>query len=96
VHEPVLYYTGAAQRPVPFYPVSGVPIPVPPRRRWLAIIGSTGQPRDGNTAACYAILNSKLSTLTYFRVPYDWPAAAAKILAAGLPEQFASRLGRGE
>ena len=96
VHEPVLYYTGAAQRPVPFHPVSVVPIPVPPRRRWLAIVGSTGQPRDGNTAACYAILDCKRSTLTYFRVPYDWPAAAAKILSAGLPERFATRLGRGE
>jgi hypothetical protein len=42
------------------------------------------------------MLDLKRSTLTYFRVPYDWPAAAAKIRAAGLPERFATRLGRGE
>ncbi|NTU59783.1 MAG: metallophosphoesterase family protein [Deltaproteobacteria bacterium] len=96
VHEPVLYYTGASQKPTPFCPIPGVPIPVPRRRRWLAIIGAAGQPRDGNTAACYALLDTVRATLTFHRVPYDWPSAAAKIRAAGLPERFAARLGRGE
>jgi diadenosine tetraphosphatase ApaH/serine/threonine PP2A family protein phosphatase len=95
VHEPVLYTAGAA-RPVPFRPVPGVAIPVPPRRRWLAVVGSTGQPRDGNTAACYAMLDTDRTTLTFFRVPYDWRVAAAKIRAAGLPESLARRLERGE
>jgi hypothetical protein len=36
------------------------------------------------------------ATLTYHRVPYDWPAAAAKVRAAGLPERLALRLERGE
>ncbi len=95
VHEPVLYTAGAA-RPVPFRPVPGVAIPVPPRRRWLAVVGSAGQPRDGNTAACYAMLDTERTTLTFFRVPYDWRAAAEKIRAAGLPESLARRLERGE
>ncbi len=95
VHEPVLYTAGAS-RPVPFRPVPGVAIPVPPRRRWLAVVGSTGQPRDGNTAACYAMLDTDRTTLTFFRVPYDWRAAADKIRAAGLPESLARRLERGE
>ncbi len=95
VHEPVLYTAGTA-RPIPFRPVPGVAIPVPPRRRWLAVVGSTGQPRDGNTAACYAMLDTDRATLTFFRVPYDWRAAAAKIRAAGLPEGLARRLERGE
>ncbi len=95
VHEPVLYTVGAA-RPVPFRPVPGVPIPVPPRRRWLAVVGSTGQPRDGNTAACYAMLDTDRATLTFLRVPYDWRVAAEKIRAAGLPESLARRLERGE
>ena len=84
VHEPVLYTAGTA-RPVPFRPVPGIAIPVPPRRRWLAVVGSAGQPRDADRA-----------TLTFFRVPYDWRAAAEKIRAAGLPETLARRLGRGE
>jgi diadenosine tetraphosphatase ApaH/serine/threonine PP2A family protein phosphatase len=81
---------------VPFRPVPGVAIPVPPRRRWLAVVGSAGQPRDGNTAACYAMLDTDRTTLTFFRVPYDWRVAAAKIRAAGLPESLARRLERGE
>ncbi len=96
VHEPVLYTAGAAARPVPFRPMPGVAIPVPPRRRWLAVVGSTGQPRDGNTAACYAMLDTDRTTLTFFRVPYDWRAAAQKVRAAGLPESLAKRLERGE
>ena len=28
-----------------------------PAASWLAIVGSAGQPRDGNTAACYAMLD---------------------------------------
>ncbi len=96
VHEPVLYYTGAADRPVAFHPVPGVPIPVPPRRRWLAIVGSAGQPRDGKTAACYALWDDARERLTFHRVPYDVSAAAAKIRAGGLPERLAHRLERGE
>ncbi len=96
VHEPMLYYTGAANRPVPFRPVPGIPIPVPPRRRWLAIAGSVGQPRDGKTAACWAMADFQRSTLTFHRVPYDVAEAARKVRAAGLPERLAVRLERGE
>jgi diadenosine tetraphosphatase ApaH/serine/threonine PP2A family protein phosphatase len=96
VHEPVLYTVGSAARPVAFRPVSGVAIPVPSHRRWLAVVGSAGQPRDGNTAACYAMLDTDRPALTFHRVPYDWRAAAAKVRAAGLPESLARRLERGE
>jgi diadenosine tetraphosphatase ApaH/serine/threonine PP2A family protein phosphatase len=96
VHEPVLYTRGAAARPVPFRPVPGVAIPVPPRRPWLAVVGSAGQPRDGNTAACYAMLDTARTTLTFHRVPYDNRAAAEKVRRAGLPETLARRLERGE
>jgi diadenosine tetraphosphatase ApaH/serine/threonine PP2A family protein phosphatase len=96
VHEPVLYYTAASDRPVAFRPVPGVSIPVPPRRRWLGISGSVGQPRDGRPAASYAVFDDVLRTLTYYRVAYDWPTAAAKVRAAGLPERLAERLERGD
>ena len=96
VHEPVLYYTSATDRPLPFRPVPGVAIPVPPRRRWLAIAGSTGQPRDGRPSASYAVFDDERHTLTYHRVAYDWPSAAAKVRAAGLPERLAVRLERGD
>ncbi len=96
VHEQALYYTVGGRRPLPFKPVPGVAIPVPGHRQWLAIAGSSGQPRDGNTAACYAMLDVARAVMTFHRVPYDWETAARKILAAGLPERLAVRLQKGE
>jgi diadenosine tetraphosphatase ApaH/serine/threonine PP2A family protein phosphatase len=96
VHEQMLYYQGAGGQPLQFRPQPGVAIPVPAHRRWLAIVGSAGQPRDGNTAAAYALLDTGHRTLTFFRVAYQWARAAAKIRAAGLPEGLARRLERGE
>jgi diadenosine tetraphosphatase ApaH/serine/threonine PP2A family protein phosphatase len=96
VHEQVLYFTGASGRPLPFRPVAGAVIPVPPHRQWLAIVGSAGQPRDGNPRACYALADLERGRLTFHRVPYDVRAAAAKIRAAGLPPRLADRLARGE
>jgi diadenosine tetraphosphatase ApaH/serine/threonine PP2A family protein phosphatase len=95
VHEPKLYYTAASGRPLAFRPVAGTPIPTGKNRQWLAIVGSAGQPRDRNTAACYLLADFERSRLTFFRVPYDYRAAAEKIRAAGLPERLASRLARG-
>jgi diadenosine tetraphosphatase ApaH/serine/threonine PP2A family protein phosphatase len=96
VHEQRLYFMGSSGRPMPFLPVPGTPIPTGKHRQWLAIVGSAGQPRDRNTAACYALADLERSRLTFFRVPYDHKAAAQKIRSAGLPERLAMRLERGE
>jgi len=93
VHEPCLYHMGLTQRVEVFRPVPGTPIPLSAARRWLALPGSAGQPRDGNPAACYATfdeLNNNLFTL--WRVPYDYERAAQKVRAAGLPQRLAHRL----
>jgi diadenosine tetraphosphatase ApaH/serine/threonine PP2A family protein phosphatase len=95
MHEPRLYHMGSSQRAEVFQPVPGTPIPLSAARRWLAIPGSVGQPRDGNPAACYACYEEASAALTYWRVPYDHEAAARKILAAGLPERYALQLLRG-
>jgi diadenosine tetraphosphatase ApaH/serine/threonine PP2A family protein phosphatase len=95
VHEQMLYYMGAAGHPMPFRPVAGTPIPTPRHRQWLAVVGSAGQPRDANNAACYALADLERARLTFFRVPYDYRLAAQKIRAAGLPERLAIRLERG-
>ena len=79
-----------------FTPAPGVAIPLSRRRRWLAIAGSVGQPRDGNNAAAYALFDEESRALTFFRVPYDHLTAARKVIAAGLPEQLAAQLLRGE
>ena len=96
VHEPLLYFTTPGGIPRAFRPVPGVPLPLSEFRRWLVIVGSAGQPRDGNPAACYALHDPAAGTLTHFRVPYDAQAAAKKIIDAGLPEQLAWRLIKGE
>jgi diadenosine tetraphosphatase ApaH/serine/threonine PP2A family protein phosphatase len=95
VHTQKLYYTGASGKLLQFAPVPGTPIPAARSRRWLAIVGSAGQPRDGNTAACYLLFDSERERLTFYRVPYDVGATIRKIRAAGLPERVALRLQRG-
>ena len=95
VHEQSLYYMGTGGRPMPFRPVSGTSIPTGKHRQWLAIVGSAGQPRDGNNAACYAFFDQERERITFFRVPYDYRTAAQKIRAAGLPQRLALRLERG-
>ena len=64
-------------------------------RRWLAVIGSVGQPRDRNPAAAYALYDTDTLELRGVRVGYDIAAAAARIRAAGLPEVLAARLSLG-
>ena len=95
VHEPTLYHMGSGCRAAEFKPVSGTGIPLSRQRRWLAIPGSVGQPRDGVPAACYALLDTASNVLTYYRVAYDFEAAARKIREAGLPESFVVLLDQG-
>ena len=95
VHHQVLYGQGAGKRMIPFRPRPGIAIPVGAHREWLAIAGSVGQPRDGNPAACYALVELDAKRITFHRVAYDHLAAARKIRAAGLPEMLAYRLERG-
>lgn len=91
-HDPALYNLSAVGKTGHFLPVPGQAIPLLGPRRWLAIPGSVGQPRDGNPAACYALFDTDQQTLTFRRVPYDVEAAAAKVRAAGLPDSLAERL----
>jgi diadenosine tetraphosphatase ApaH/serine/threonine PP2A family protein phosphatase len=95
VHEQRLFFQGLVGKTMPFEPTPGVPVPVPRHRRWLATVGSVGQPRDGRSEAMYALFDTDALTLTFMRVPYDHTAAARAIRAAGLPESDAVRLAMG-
>jgi diadenosine tetraphosphatase ApaH/serine/threonine PP2A family protein phosphatase len=64
-------------------------------RRWLALVGSVGQPRDGKAAAAYASFDPLREQVTFHRVAYDHLAAARKIRQAGLPELHANRVEKG-
>jgi len=57
--------------------------------------GSTGQPRDGDPRAGYAIHDTAAGLVTYYRVSYDVEGAQGKIRAAGLPAILADRLSAG-
>jgi predicted phosphodiesterase len=94
-HLPALHGITATGQLVSFQPVPSVPIPLPRHRRWLSVVGSVGQARDGDPTAAYALLDTERSELTHYRVPYDVEATALAILRAGLPPSLASRLQRG-
>jgi diadenosine tetraphosphatase ApaH/serine/threonine PP2A family protein phosphatase len=95
VHDQLLYFQNPQGKMAEFRPVPGSPVPVGGHRRWLAIVGSVGQPRDNNPAAAYALFDAARANITFHRVPYDHLAAAQKIRKAGLPEFLAYRVERG-
>ena len=95
VHEPALYNLSPTGKIAVYTPTADYCIPLSTHRRWLAIPGSVGQPRDGNPAACYALFDDAHGELTYLRVPYDQESAAEKIHAAGLPPHLGTRLVQG-
>lgn len=95
VHRPTLYHARPGGRVEHFVPISGVAVPLLAQRRWIGVLGSVGQPRDGVPAAAYALLDTSANSLTILRAPYDVAGAQAAIRAAGLPESLAARLARG-
>ncbi len=95
VHEATIYSRSMTGKFTRFGPANDVAIPLMSQRRWLIVLGSVGQPRDGIAAASLAILDEERNELTFRRVPYDIDTAAQKIRAAGLPPAFAERLKQG-
>lgn len=72
------------------------PIPLVRSRRWLAVVGAVGQPRDGTAQAGYALLDTGTNELTFRRTPYDTAKTVQKMRVAGLPEELARRLMKGK
>jgi diadenosine tetraphosphatase ApaH/serine/threonine PP2A family protein phosphatase len=95
VHRPAVYSMSSTAKMTAFTPVTDVPISLLPGRRWLAVLGAVGQPRDGNPAASWAMLDARKNEITYRRTPYDVAAAANAIRAKGLPSFLAERLFKG-
>lgn len=92
VHRPALYSMSVVGKMTAFVPTAGIPVQLLPGRRWLVVLGSVGQPRDGIAAASFAMFDTVRQEITYYRVPYDIDAAAARIRENGLPGWFADRL----
>jgi diadenosine tetraphosphatase ApaH/serine/threonine PP2A family protein phosphatase len=70
-------------------------LPLEPDKRYFVNVGSTGQPRDGDSRACYAVLEEH--QVTWYRVEYDFRLTQDKILRTGvLSEILARRLAVGK
>lgn len=96
VHVPALMTCDRAGTVRAHQVILGAPIPLLTSRRWLGVVGSVGQPRDGRPEAGWALLDRATNELTFRRVAYDHAATVARIRAEGLPESLALRLQQGE
>lgn len=92
VHRPALYGISPGGEVQGWVLNADIAMPLAGPHRWLAVLGSVGQPRDGQSGAAYALFDAASSSLTLTRVAYDIERAAGKIRAAGLPSDFAARL----
>ncbi|MGO8912050.1 MAG: metallophosphoesterase family protein [Bradyrhizobium sp.] len=95
IHRPAIYSISVTGKMTSFVPTSGVTVQLLQGRRWLAVVGSVGQPRDGDPAAAFAMFDTKSREITYCRVPYDVDTAAKRIRENGLPIWLADRLSAG-
>lgn len=70
-------------------------VELPQGQKFFINVGSTGQPRDGDSRACYAILEE--DRVSWFRIAYDYRTTMNKILGTGaLSEILARRLALGK
>lgn len=61
----------------------------------LVNVGAVGQPRDGDSRACYVIYRPDQDTVEFRRLAYDIKRTRRKIRRAGLPQFTAQRLSLG-
>jgi predicted phosphodiesterase len=95
-HVPALYH-----RPRRARTVTGYHLPEKQRLK-LALSdktllnpGSVGQPRDGDSRAAYAVLETDTQTITHYRGEYDRAATQAAMIRARLPPRLIERLSYG-
>ncbi|MBD3296844.1 MAG: metallophosphoesterase [Candidatus Omnitrophica bacterium] len=60
--------------------------------RYVINAGSVGQPRDGDSRACYCRYDEKEDSIEFRRVEYDVSRARKSIIKAGLPDSLGDRL----
>lgn len=95
IHRPALYSMSVTAKMTSLVPKTDVSVPLLRGRRWLAVLGSVGQPRDGDPSAAFALFDTVSCEISYCRAPYDIEAAARRIRDNGLPHWLADRLSQG-
>jgi predicted phosphodiesterase len=95
-HVPVIYTLPNGQVTVRVRkPVNGEAFHLPDDARAILNPGSVGQPRDGDSRASYAILDTEEGSWLPRRVPYPIEITQAHMRDAGLPERLITRLSFG-
>lgn len=91
------HHPGLFDEQLTFHGLAGaqtLTLPLEAGRKFFVNVGSTGQPRDGDNRACYAVLEEH--QVTWHRVPYDFRVTQEKIQRTGvLHEVLARRLAVG-
>ena len=88
VHDEELRFHGLEGR-------ESLTLPLAENKKFFVNVGSTGQPRDGDNRACYAVLED--TQVTWSSVPYDYRGTMQKILGTGvLSDVLARRLAVGK
>ena len=95
IHRPALYSMSVTAKMTSFVPKTDVPVQLLRGRQWLAVLGSVGQPRDGDPSAAFVLFDTESCQITYCRAPYDVATAASRIRDNGLPHWLADRLAQG-
>ena len=99
-HVPEVFSIGIGEEPdlddvQSLTPDNGESVEIEAGRRYLANVGSIGQPRDGDPRACYAVLDSDRGKLTYHRVHYEVSRTQLAMREAELPSFLIRRLSVG-
>ena len=89
-HVPRVFVRGSRVKEVP-----AESIVIEENMKYFVNVGSVGQPRDGDSRACYAIYDLDSKTVSFRRLKYDLATTQKKILEAKLPPTLASRLSEG-
>ena len=90
-HTPRIYVKGDSVEPLEEMEVN-----LEMGRKYFINVGSTGQPRDGDWRASYAVYDADNQSVEVRRLEYDIQKAQDKIIEAGLPEMLAHRLSLGK
>ncbi|MGB0154165.1 MAG: metallophosphoesterase family protein [Verrucomicrobiales bacterium] len=90
-HTPRIYVKGDSVEPLEEMEVN-----LEMGRKYFINVGSTGQPRDGDWRASYAVYDAENQNVEIRRLDYDIRKAQDKIIDAGLPEMLAHRLSLGK
>ncbi|MEC8826964.1 MAG: metallophosphoesterase family protein [Verrucomicrobiota bacterium] len=90
-HTPRIYVRGDS-----IEPLQEMEVNLEMGRKYFINVGSTGQPRDGDWRAAYAVYDVENQNVEIRRLDYNIRKAQDKIIDAGLPEMLAHRLSLGK